>query len=277
MTARFTGAMIDGHAHFHAGYEPSRFLDAASTNFRRFATPGPDNNWLGVLMLCDMRDQNTLDGPWRDLVSSSVEGSDGEWSARLIGNPCPAVLFTHSFREPLLVIPGRQVATRERLEVLLLGIAETYPDGGTMDETLAWGVENDALTVLPWGVGKWLGRRGAIIERLLRTEHVRQCVLVGDSGIRPSAWSEPAQFKYARACGVRILPGTDPLPMAEEQTRVGSFGALLDYPIALDGDPVATLKHAIRAPGVTLKPFGRSQGNTRFLRNQVRLRLKRTG
>ena len=52
--------------------------------------------------------------------------------------------------------------------------------------------ESGALVVIPWGAGKWLGRRGAVLSRYLRSVD-DPGIFLGDNGGRPNAW-RPRHF-----------------------------------------------------------------------------------
>ena len=63
------------------------------------------------------------------------------------------------------------------------------------------------------GFGKWIGRRGAVLQKLLAT-HNYPYLFLGDNSGRPSFWSKPHYFQLAKKQAIRILPDTDPLPFA---------------------------------------------------------------
>ena len=70
--------------------------------------------------------------------------------------------------QTLYVIAGRQIITRERLEVLALCTAKEFADGEEVETVLDKVRRAGGLPVLPWGAGKWWGTRGRIVTELLR-------------------------------------------------------------------------------------------------------------
>jgi hypothetical protein len=72
-----------------------------------------------------------------------------------------------------------------------------------------------------------------------------------------------------------VLRGSDPLPLAGEELRVGQFGSWLsDVPPT--GAAAGAIIAQIRNSGAgDLHDFGASESVSRFLRNQLLLRLKR--
>jgi hypothetical protein len=129
--------------------------------------------------------------------------------------------------DALLLVAGRQIVTAERLEVLALGCAHEFPDGGPIREVIRAVVDRGALAVIPWGFGKWIGRRGRIVRDLV--EHAGGAPLfLGDNGGRPGVWPRPAVMAWAETQGVRVLGGSDPLPLPHHATRAGSYGFILN-------------------------------------------------
>jgi hypothetical protein len=125
--------------------------------------------------------------------------------------------------------------------------------------------------VLPWGVGKWLGARGTVVARVLADPKWRR-VFLGDNGNRLELGPEPAQFKLARRAGRAVLPGSDPLPLPGEEVRVGAYGFAVD--VALDPLRPAAALLARLANGSPYVVFGRREPLTRFVGNQLALKLK---
>ena len=128
---------------------------------------------------------------------------------------------------PLFVLPGRQIATSDGLEVHCIGNDAAIADGFTTQETIGRCRELDALAVLPWGVGKWLFRRRRIVEKMLSIFSPSDLIL-GDSAMRPVIWPEPLPMRRGRANGFRILAGSDPLPHEKSGTWIGRYATLAD-------------------------------------------------
>ncbi len=239
-----TRLLVDGHVHVHAGYDRSRFLSAAADNLSRFG------DGLPTLLLAEMGDDNVFEG-WR--------GGDAPWP--LTRTDEGESLFLGS---RMLVVAGRQIVTAERIEVLALLTAEHFPDGRPLSEILEAIKAAGAIAVLPWGVGKWLGRRG----REVAAAAARHEVFMGDNAGRPVGWPAPKPFRERP-----VLPGTDPLRLPGQEGVVGTFG----FAMLCDLDarrPAATIRAALRNLEGSPDSFGRRTGPIGFVRQQIGLRLK---
>ena len=175
----------------------------------------------------------------------------------------------------LVVIAGRQIATSEGLEVLALGTDEVFTDGLPLGDVVDQAREAGALPVIPWGLGKWWGKRGAILNRYLGSARGQE-IFLGDSGGRPALWREPAQCALAHRSGIPILRGSDPLPMPSEAWRPGSYGFRFDASMEPDF-PCRSVKAAVRARGFSPLPSGRGEKSHRFVRNQLRMQILKRG
>jgi hypothetical protein len=174
----------------------------------------------------------------------------------------------------LAVIAGRQLVTRERLEVLALGTTAQLRDGDRMEATLDAVRAAGAAAVLPWGVGKWLGERGALIDRILAEPKWRD-VCLGDNGNRLRYGPDPERFAVARRAGRAVLPGSDPLPLPGEEARIGGYGFFVD--VDLDSLRPAAALLALLQSGASFRAFGQREGLTRFVGNQLALRFAKGG
>ena len=248
-------ALVDSHVHFHACYDLTVFLDGALRNFRKAGQAG-----IGYLLLTESAGAHWF-RRWRDGLNAGggwrFEPTPEEESLRAVSGT----------GERLILVAGRQIVARERLEVLALGKDLELPDGLPLAETLARVRESGALPVLPWGFGKWWRRRGAVVAEALEQDGE---LFLGDNAGRHGP--EPALFRRARKLGVRVLPGSDPLPFSRHAGLAGSYGFVLSHAVDLDR-PAETLLRRIRESGQP-RAFGRRAGLPRFLRDQVGMQLR---
>lgn len=259
--------LIDAHVHVHAAGEAPGLLRAAAANFARAAQRLQSPDWTGVLLLAEMKQ-----AAWFEQMAAGGQELDG-WSVQPDRDD-ELVLRARNREHELLVMAGRQVATREGIEVLTLATRARCPDGLTLEETLHRSHQANALSVLPWGAGKWLGRRGELVREALAKQSPP--VWAGDSAARPGFWPAEAEFKPALSRGRPLINGTDPLPLAGEVRRAGSFGCWLqEAPPARR--PGLWLRERLRsATPADLKPFGMPMRIARFVRSQVALRLRKS-
>jgi hypothetical protein len=249
-----THALVDSHVHFYGCYDRERFFDAAAANFsaaeQHLGLP-PGGCWS--LWLTETHDD--------DYFRTFAEGSDAgaRWRVETTLEPI-ALEATREDGARILIVAGRQIETRERLEVLALGTAARFPRGMSLDQALRATVEADAVAVVPWGFGKWWFGRSRLLDRTLQSPP--GAFHLGDSGGRPAAAYEPRHFRAARKRGLAVLPGSDPLPLPEDNDKVARYGFVLD-PAPDTGSPAGALKGAMRRTSPSRRPKGRSEGIVR--------------
>lgn len=268
---------VDAHAHFHPSYGAVGFLDAAVRNVRRWRLAG-DGGARPCLLLADPAGRDSL------AALSEALGPDARWELRETGEE-ETRLAVRRDGPTVVLVAGRQVVTGEKLEVLALATGADLSEGRPAAETVDASLEAGAVTVLPWGFGKWWLRRGRVARRLMETVDDPRFFL-GDNGGRPRGAPEPDLFRAARRRGIQVLPGSDPLPFAEEAGRVGSYGFLLPAaraagPPADDeaapGATAAQLRRTVAELEVSPPVCGRRVGTGRFLRLQLRMQLRKRG
>jgi hypothetical protein len=193
------------------------------------------------------------------------------WSLSETGEPT-SLAARHESGDTLLLLAGRQISTRERLEVLALGTERELPSGWSLADTLAGVREIGAIAVIPWGFGKWWFRRSRLIAATLASLSGGD-VFVGDNGGRPRAIPRSPLFGLAASRGIYNLPGSDPLPLRWEIRKPGRLGTVLEAPLDLSR-PVESLLGALR--GLQHQPplFGRPDSLLGFVRSQLGLRLR---
>ena len=164
---------------------------------------------------------------------------------------------------------GRQLVSREGLEVLALLCRADFRDGETaavlVDQVRAAG----GIPVLPWGFGKWLGKRGRILEELCN--HRDRSFFLGDNGGRPSLLPLARPLRRVVRDGGRLVSGSDPLPLAGEEERVGAYGIRIDADLD-PAEPARGLRALLSDDAVACAGYGLPLGTGRFLANQWRVR-----
>lgn len=121
----------------------------------------------------------------------------------------------------ILLRPARQVATRERLELLGYFGEVMVADGMPLRET-ARALSNAGYAVaLAWGRGKWLFKRAFCVRNFI-VDHEMQKIsrFICDSALRPWFWPEPL-FALAKHCKFSIISGSDPLPGPGNECNAG--------------------------------------------------------
>ncbi len=263
--------LVDAHVHIYDCFELDKFLDAAYANFKSEADRlGYD--FIGILLLAEAAKQNyfyQLNKLSRGEIVD-VNLIFDKWTFYSTKENC-SILAKSDKGERLLIISGRQIVTEENMEVLALCTDEKIQDGVPIEEILETILKNDGIPVIPWGCGKWIGRRGKIVNKILKSSGKLK-IYLGDNGGRPSILPIPSQFEIAKENGIQVLPGSDPLPLESELGRVGSFGFRHNVTLSV-GYPANDLKNLLLQRSDPVQLYGQLQPPFRFLSNQIKLRL----
>lgn len=263
--------LADAHVHIHPCFDLAAFLDTAVANFARGArqvgVPGP---YAGCLLLTESA------GAHRFRRLREGEEAGGGWTPEPTEEDCSLIvrnIARNGGGERLFLIAGRQIVTREGIEVLALGRDADIPDrlvlGDTLDRVRATG----ALPVLPWGFGKWWLRRGTLVAEAFRQRGAGELFL-GDNAGRLDLAGAPGLFRQARAEGVPVLPGSDPLPLPEHAGRAGSYGFVLSGPLD-QARPAACVLRAVRRLKGQPRIYGSRAALPGFLRDQAAMQWRR--
>lgn len=232
---------FDTHVHLHPFYDLARAFAAARDVLSAAAGPGGAAGLcLTEAVGCDAFGA-LRDGRWAVPGWTAVSSTDG-LTLRL--DPAAG-------GNSLWILAGRQIVTRERVEVLGLGLHATVPERLDAAETVERVRAAGALAVLPWAPGKWFGRRGRIVAALM-DRFGPDAVALADTTLRPLGWPTPLLIRRAVRAGFRVFAGSDPLPFAGEEARIGSLATVVD------GVPDGALPAAsiLRLIGSSVRPVG---------------------
>lgn len=263
----FSHLLVDAHVHLHDCFDLAQFLEAARSNFQQQSRQlGLIGSTIGILLLTEVQGVCAFS----HLVNqrNQLNQALADWEIFPTAEAV-SLRFVHTSGQTLLIMAGRQVVTQEGIEVLTLVTESTVEDGLSLEDTVKAAIAANSLPVLPWGVGKWIGQRGQRVQACLAEKS--QLLFAGDNGGRPGFWALPSFCAQHR-----LLPGSDPLPLADEVTRPGSFGFAVLAPPDWDNQmatPGDALKQILRSPDSDLQTYGRSQSFWRFLKNQSLLRM----
>ncbi len=223
--------IVDAHVHWYPHYATANTKLAES--FLNTIPP-----LLGMYKVCVLTERADCNF-YEDLLSE-VSG-DKQWQIS------PESTALNNRERGVTVVPGYQIATRERLEVHMLCSRTRIPDGLSFEETLMEAMRTDALIALPYSLTKWSGARRELITRACA--QYRDSLYISDSGMRPRGFSLPSVTTK-----LPLLFGSDPLPLSGEQSRILSYGGI--YKAALDYDePYSGVRDLLRTT-VAERPYG---------------------
>ena len=265
--------LVDAHVHIYDCFDLEAFLDSALKNFKAEATRcGQEDSFTAVLLLTETAKEN-----WFHRLTGYAGGQSGT-GTKSVGNwtfhrtnENSSLHARCGSAQGVFLIAGRQIVTAEHLEVLALATARTFRDGSPVMELIEAVKKSGAIPVIPWGFGKWMGKRGAILENILR-KGKDSILFLGDNSGRPIFLPRPSLFEFAEKKGIRVLPGSDSLPFLSESQRVGSFGLSIEGTITRER-PARDLKRILMDPKTRLQAYGNLEHPYRFFRNQLTARI----
>jgi hypothetical protein len=268
---------IDAHVHIYPCFDLDIFFDAASGNFDSAAqrvqpgqkkysrilllAEGAGYEWFAATAAQVQQKQQIITPAGRWVISSSGEADTLSALPKDMGG------------EKIFLVAGRQIVSAEKIEVLGLFCRANITDGLSLAETLSLIEQKNGVAVIPWGAGKWTGRRGKILQEYLVSNQGTK-VFLGDSGGRPRFWPTPKLFDLAQRDRAPLLSGSDPLPLRHDALRVGSYGFCIEATQSAAVEPCRYTKEYLQKGFTSIVPFGRLQKNFSFIVNQVQLRLQ---
>ncbi|MGB0910571.1 MAG: hypothetical protein ACPGYT_09425 [Nitrospirales bacterium] len=265
--------IIDAHVHIHGCFDLPTFFESALTNCRIHATDqqhqGP---LLGVLLLAESSWDHWFQrlGTFADQHKTLSSDDSQSWNLHRTSEDFTLVAQSRQGSK-LLIVAGRQIVTQEKFEVLALMTSQTFQDGLSIQESIEHVKRSGGIPVIPWAFGKWWGARGKRLTELMNST-VMSDVFLGDNSGRPGFLPYPSQFTLAETQGIRIFPGSDPLPMAWETFRPCSVGLSLMSELE-EACPGSCLKHILQNAQATMTPYFQHESVYRFFKNQIAMKM----
>ncbi len=259
---------IDGHVHVYPMFDLERMIRAGERNAVA-SQRGVENRdeAVKIWLLTERRDCSFFRNIRQAALKSFAVAETTEEEALTI---CSAA--TH---EPLLyVLAGRQLITREGLEICALATLFSAPDRRlSAAEAIREIRQNGGVAAVNWAPGKWFGGRGRAVRRLF--DEFSPCeLLISDTTMRPTLWPTPRLAAAAERRGYRRLCGSDPLPFAGEEELAGSYGVLVRG--EFDGQrPAASVRRLLESDAPLLACGQRSRTFS-WIRRQYRIMREKT-
>lgn len=210
----------DLHVHYYENYSLENFF---KNIFSRLASLIKDSQKeIGLIALTETDDCHF----YQDLRESKLVLPSGYQMEVLEG----AVMMVYQDLK-VVIIPGRQVNTIERIELLSLGSDNLIKSGDSLQETLEQIESAFALAVLNWAPGKWWFKRGGLIKRWISRG---KPYLICDTSLRPIGYLKPILTRLAERHGWVTIYGSDPLPDQLEEKNIFKYFAKYNYDFNFD-------------------------------------------
>lgn len=259
--------LIDAHIHIHDCFNIEKFFNNAKNNFLRQLQLSNSNDHFAILCLTESHRINYFKqlsekvGAYNKLNGWKVDLTSNENVIKLIDNK----------KFEIFLVAGRQIVTKENLEVLAIGLVEDPEDGQPIEEVINYTANQKSISVIPWGVGKWTGRRKEIVEKIILQSGTFP-IYLGDNGNRPFFLKKSDFFDLALKNGILNIPGSDPLPFKNGENKPGSFGFMIDDALDID-KPFDNIYEKIKNSKNQFKTFGKLESFTNFLTNQISMQV----
>src|SRR5262245_18226862 len=165
-----SGFVADGHAHIYPDFDLRRWCEAGVAAAQHHGCPLVLflTESTGCNYFAELRDRSP--GAHEARPRASLPGiSDLDLQGLRVSprtEDCSLAVSVAEAPKPLLfMVAGRQYVSRDGLEVLALGLPLASPLTHLEDRSASAQalierlLEEDVVVVLPWGFGKWTGRR----------------------------------------------------------------------------------------------------------------------
>ena len=208
--------IADTHLHIYPVQDAASALTTLMTRLNRLSPEAHAVACLTERVDCDVFSQLSENPPGSVEARFSIEAEQG--SLLISDKAAPEA--------KLCLLPGQQIITKHKLEVLALNMSARVEEGLEEAETIQRVLQLGGIPVVAWSPGKWFGRRGKIVRSLLDIFSPNQLAL-GDTTLRAGIWPTPFIMREAKHRGFQILCGSDPLPFPGEETRCGTYASLI--------------------------------------------------
>jgi len=250
--------IIDAHVHVYPHCDLLRAIATGTKNMDRWAGQEPA---VRVWLLTERSDCQFF-------ASLAERNGRGELLARPTGDQ-EAWKIESPGNGMLFIIAGRQIISREGLEICALVTPAFVPDRQLSAQDLIEELQRQgAVIALNWAPGKWFGARGQIVRQLLAAD--QPALFISDTTMRPTVWQTPKLMQAAKKRGIRLLYGSDPLPFSGEEKMFGRYATrtsgLFDA-----AAPATSIKALLADPRTVLEPVGRRSGPLQFAMRQGRI------
>lgn len=263
-----TTLAIDGHVHLYPVYDLKNAVDYGVRNLKD-QSKKISSSIIPVWLLVERSDANFFD---RIDQSPDQFKNDGVKFKR--GNDAATIVVEKDNRVILYIFAGRQLVTKEGLEVLSLISNLNIPDRQqSIDDVIQAVKDSEGIPALNWAPGKWFFNRGKVIARQIQEKSTNE-IFIGETTLRNTLWPEPKLVKKARKKGFPVIAGSDPLPFKGEEKCIGSFGFTIEGDFDL-AKPARSLRDMMNSNRDSIKIIGHRNNVFKFASRQYKIMMEK--
>jgi hypothetical protein len=258
--------VFDSHVHIYPEYPLEVFFNTAFSNLKALASRHSTAQ-SAPLMLALILTERFDCHFFKELSTNKIDlRSFGYQAKSLAEEGCLAI--TNKTNQTIYLYAGRQIVTKERLEILALTADVDIADGQSFSDVMKQVIAANAMPVLNWAPGKWMFKRWPIVKKIIE-EVSPEKLLICDTTLRPSCYPEPCLMKEARKNGFKLIAGSDPLPLPGEEALVGSYGIYSEVSIDVER-PVSSMHDILLNHAIKLQIVGKRGGVVKTVGRLVR-------
>ena len=259
---------IDGHVHLYEVYDLMKAVESGVRNLndgsKKFSS-----EVIPVWLLVERSDASFF-----DQIYKSPKSYGNNRLKFNKGNDDLTIVVEQDGQSILYIFAGRQLVTKEGLEVLSLISNLNIPDRQkSIDEVIQEVKDSGGIPTLNWAPGKWFFNRGKIIARQIQEKSTND-LFIGETTLRNTLWPEPKLVKQARKKGFPIIAGSDPLPFKGEENSIGSFGFLIEGEFDSE-KPAQSLRDLMNSKGKDIRIIGKRNDIFTFASRQYKIMMEK--
>ncbi len=266
-----TTLAVDGHVHLYANFDLTEAVTSGRENLLTAAAKKIDNREkiITVWLMVERSDTSFF-----DKIKSSPEKYNQD-DIRFVKGADDLTIQVEKDGQPILYIfAGRQLVTKENLEVLSLisdlNVADkTEPIG----EVIKMIQQDGGIPTLNWAPGKWFFQRGEVIKTQIE-RNLPDAFFIGETTLRHTLWRKPVLIKKAEQKGFRVIAGSDPLPFKGEEKAIGSFGFVIEGNFD-EKKPAESIRKILKENPDSIQLIGKRNNIFNFTRRQMKIMIEK--